>query len=242
MMSLDERQIKILKAIVEEYIATATPVGSVTLEKKYDLGVSPATIRNEMVRLTDNGFLKKAHFSSGRIPTSMALKFYVNNLMKEQQLSLAEEVAVKEKIWDYRHELDKLLREMTRELAARTKELAVATTDEGDLFVAGMGNILDEPEFFDIDLTKALLSHLDEVDFWQNLVSRTMGDELTGLLLGSDLGDELFEPCGFVYRRFEAGPRRGAIGVVGPARINYGRIFPTIKYFGQLIDEILGSW
>jgi len=241
MIDLDERQIKILKAIVEEYIETAAPVGSMTLEKKYGLGVSPATIRNEMVRLTDNGFLKKAHFSSGRIPTSMALKFYVNNLMKEQQLSLAEEVAVKEKVWDYRHELDKLLREMTRELAVRTKELAVATTDEGDLFVAGMGNILDEPEFFDIDLTKALLSHLDEVDFWQSLISRGEGEACTGLLLGSDLGDELFEPCGFIYRRFEVGPR-GAIGVIGPARINYGRIFPTIKYFGQLIDEILGNW
>ncbi|MGI5826013.1 MAG: HrcA family transcriptional regulator [Patescibacteria group bacterium] len=242
MANLDERQTKILKAIVEEYINTALPVGSNTIEKKYNLGVSPATIRNEMVKLTEQGFLKKVHTSSGRVPSPTALKYYVNNLMKEQQLSLAEEVSVKEKVWDYRHEMDKLLREMTRELAARTKELAVATTDEGNLYAAGMSNILESPEFFDIDLTKALLAYLDEVDFWQNLINRSPEGETVGILLGSDLGSDLFEPCGFVYRKFEVGPRKGVIGVVGPARLNYGRVYPTIKYFGQLIDEILENW
>ena len=242
MANLDERQTRILKAVVEEYINTALPVGSNTIEKKYSLGVSPATIRNEMVKLTEQGFLKKVHTSSGRVPSPMALKYYVNNLMKEQQLSLAEEVSVKEKVWDYRHQIDKLLREMTRELAVRTKELAVATTDEGNLYASGMSHILESPEFFDIDLTKALLSYLDETVFWQNLIDRSPEDETVGILLGSDLGSDLFEPCGFVYRRFEVGPRKGVIGVVGPARLNYGRVFPTIKYFGQLIDEILENW
>lgn len=240
MVSLNDRQTKILKSIVEEYIETALPVGSETIEKKYNLGVSPATIRNEMVRLTEGGFLKKAHTSSGRLPTPMALKYYVSNLMKEQQMSLTEEVSVKEKVWDYRHELDKLLREMTRELAQRTKELAVATTDEGDIYTAGMANILDAPEFFDIDLTKALLSHLDEGEFWHGLLEQQSLDNPVGILLGSDLGDELFEPCGFVYCRFLAGQRKGVIGIIGPARLNFRRVFPTIRYFGGLIDEIFG--
>lgn len=242
MTGLDERQTKILKSIVDEYISTALPVGSEKIEKKYSLGISPATIRNEMVKLTKEGFLRKVHSSSGRVPTPMALKYYVSNLMKEQELSLAEEVSVKEKVWDYRHELDKLLREMTKELALRTKELAVATTNEGDIYTSGMANILDAPEFFDIDLTKALLAHLDEGEFWRTLLDRSVEDDLIGVLLGSDLGDELFEPCGFVYRRFEAGPRKGVIGVVGPARLNFSRVFPTIRYFGELIDEMLRGW
>lgn len=241
-MTLSERQTKILKAIIEEYIITALPVGSETIEKKFNLGVSPATIRNEMVKLTDEGFLKKAHSSSGRLPTPMALKYYVSNLMKEQQLSLTEEVSVKEKVWDYRHELDKLLREMTRELAIRTKELAVATTNDGDIFTSGMANILDAPEFFDIDLTKALLTHLDEVAFWRELLDRPALDSSIGFLIGSDLGDELFEPCGFIYRRFQAGPTKGVIGIVGPSRLNFSKIFPTIRYFGELIDEIFRGW
>ena len=242
MVNLDSRQTKILKSIIEEYIETALPVGSGTVEKKYDLGVSPATIRNEMVKLTKNGFLKKVHSSSGRVPTPMALKYYVSNLMKEQSLSLSEEVAVKERVWDYRNELDKLLKEMTRELAIRTKKMAVATTDKGDVYSSGIANILDSPEFFDIDLTRALLAHLDEVDYWQKLIGRLADNEQVGFLMGSDLGEELFEPCGFIYRRFVAGPRTGVIGVLGPARLNYNKVFPTIKYFGQLIDEMFKNW
>jgi len=242
MATLTDRQARILKSIIEEYIDTAVPVGSEKIEKKYSVGVSPATIRNEMVKLTEQGFLKKAHSSSGRIPTSTGLKYYVANLMKEQQMPLADEVAVKEKVWDYRHEPGKLLREMTRELAQRTKELAVATTDEGDIYTSGMAHILDAPEFFDIDLTKALLSCLDEAGFWRELLERSGEEGPIGILLGSDLREQLFEPCGFVYHRFEAGPRKGVIGVVGPARLEFDRLFPTIKYFGQLIDEIFRGW
>lgn len=242
MTNLNERQTRILKCIVDEYIETALPVGSNMIEKKYSLGVSPATIRNEMVKLTEEGYLKKFHSSSGRVPTPTALKYYVRNLMKEQELSLAEEVAVKEKVWDYRHEMDKLLREMTHELAFRTRQLALTTTSEGDFYTAGMANILEAPEFFDIDLTKALLSYLDEVDFWQGLISRTPAEEEIGILFGSDLGSEIFEPCSFVYHCFEAGSKKGAIGVVGPARVKFGRVFPTVRYFGELLDEIFGNW
>jgi len=95
---LTQRQIQILKAIIEEYITTAEPVGSETLEKKYNLGVSPATIRNEMVRLTEMKLLNQPHTSSGRSPTPESLRYYVEHLMKPKELSVADEVAVKEKI------------------------------------------------------------------------------------------------------------------------------------------------
>lgn len=241
MSNLTERQVKILKSIIEEYIETALPVGSETLEKKYNLGISPATIRNEMVGLVDAGFLKKVHSSSGRMPTPMALKYYVANIMKEQELPLSEEVAVKEKIWDYRNEVEKLLQEVTRELSLRTKKLAITTTDKGDIYSFGMANILDSPEFYDIDLTRALLVHLDEVEFWRKLLEQP-DEESLGFLLGSDLGGDLFEPCGFVYRRFEIGPRKGLMGVIGPARQKFDRVFPTVRYFGELMDEIFRNW
>ena len=94
-VTLTPRQIQILKAIIEEYIATALPVGSETLDKKYNLGVSPATIRNEMVRLTDMKMLQQPHTSAGRSPTPEALKYYVDELMKPHDISVTEEVAVK---------------------------------------------------------------------------------------------------------------------------------------------------
>jgi len=99
MADLTERQIAILKALIDEYIEAAQPISSDTLERKYNLNVSPATIRNEMVQLSKEGYLKKTHASSGRAPTSMGLKFYVRNLLKPKEISVADEVAVKEKIW-----------------------------------------------------------------------------------------------------------------------------------------------
>ncbi|MBI1872194.1 hypothetical protein HYS10_02115, partial [Candidatus Collierbacteria bacterium] len=129
-MDLSARQTAIIKAVVEEYTATAEPVGSVTLENKYRLGVSPATLRNEMATLEEKGFLTQTHSSAGRLPTSTAIKFYVNEIMKERDLSVAEQVAVKEKVWDYRSDPDSLLREAVRVLAERTKSLTVATLDK----------------------------------------------------------------------------------------------------------------
>src|SRR3990172_11352590 len=97
-MDLSERQKNLLRAIIEKYIETAEPVGSETIEKESSLGVSPATIRNEMVRLTALNYLKQPHTSAGRIPTSMGMKFYVDQLMEEKSLSLRDEVAIKEEL------------------------------------------------------------------------------------------------------------------------------------------------
>ncbi|WP_326908264.1 heat-inducible transcriptional repressor HrcA [Sedimentibacter sp. MB31-C6] len=81
-MSLDKRKVKILKAIISSYIDNAEAVGSRTISKKYELGVSPATIRNEMSDLEEMGFLMQPHTSSGRIPTDKAYRYYVDDLWK----------------------------------------------------------------------------------------------------------------------------------------------------------------
>src|SRR5258706_4787285 len=116
MHELTQRQVQILKSLIEEYIETAEPVGSETLEKKHNLSASPATIRNEMVRLTDLGYLKKPHVSAGRVPTPTGMKFYVNQLMKEKELSTAEEDSLQEKAWDLRERERDFLKEITRAL------------------------------------------------------------------------------------------------------------------------------
>src|SRR4030043_1680526 len=129
MAELTERQTKILKAVIEEYIENGEAVGSEVLEKKYELGVSPATVRNEMAKLIEAGFLKQPHTSAGRIPTKEAFRFYVDRLMEEKKLSVVDEVAAREKVWDSRFDFDKLMHEATKGLAAKTKTLAVTATD-----------------------------------------------------------------------------------------------------------------
>ena len=243
MHDLTQRQIEILKSLIEEYINTAEAVGSETLEKKHNLSASPATIRNEMVKLTQLGYLKKPHVSAGRVPTPQGMKFYVKQLMKEKELSVAEEVGVKEKVWDLRENEQKFLKELTRSLAERTKALAIATTDQGDFFCSGYANLLDLPEFFDIDVTKNLFSMIDEVEYLQGLFSGSMGDEDTQVLIGEELGPRLTGPYGFVYTRYHT-PKRltGEIGVIGPSRLDYTYIVPTVRYFGHLIEQIAKGW
>ena len=78
---LDDRKLKILYAIIDSYISTSEPIGSRTISKQYDMGVSSATVRNEMSDLEELGFLNKAYSSSGRIPSDKAYRHYVNYLL-----------------------------------------------------------------------------------------------------------------------------------------------------------------
>ncbi|KKU81791.1 hypothetical protein A2973_00455 [Candidatus Gottesmanbacteria bacterium RIFCSPLOWO2_01_FULL_49_10] len=237
---LTQRQIQILKAIIDEYIATAAPVGSETLDKKYNLGVSPATIRNEMVRLTELGMLLQHHTSAGRTPTPTSLRYYVEQLMKTKDMSVAEEVSVKERVWDYRQEVDKLLREATRALAEKTKTLAISATNDGDLYYAGAANILQMPEFYDYELTRELLETLDEFGYWWKILQNH--EDAFAILMGDDLDKQMLGQCGFIYTKFTTPHLSGAIGVIGPTRLNYPNIIPVVRYMGGLIDEFASNW
>lgn len=243
MNELTQRQIEILKSLVEEFIETGQPVGSETLEKKHNLEASPATIRNEMVRLTNLGYLKKPHTSSGRIPSSTGLKFYIKQLMKEKELSVTEEVGVKEKVWDLRDKEQRFLREITKSLADKTKTLAISTTNEGDIFCAGYANLLDMPEFYDIDITKSLFSVLDEFEYFNNIFTTNLEEGDIHILIGEELGPRLQGPYGFVFTTYKTpGSITGKIGVLGPSRLNYNYIVPTVRYYGNLIEEIAQGW
>ena len=87
-MDLNDRKRKILQAIIDEYIGTAEPVGSRSISKKENLGLSSATIRNEMADLEEMGYLIQPHTSAGRIPSDEGYRFYVNSLMRKYKICL----------------------------------------------------------------------------------------------------------------------------------------------------------
>lgn len=237
---LTARQTQILKSLVDEYIETAEPVGSETLDKKYNLGVSSATIRNEMAALTDMGFLRQPHTSAGRIPSPKAMKFYVDQLMEEKQMSLAEEVKAKEEVWDARRDIEELLDEATHALAERTKALAVACVHEGDrIWHSGYANVFLNPEFTDLEATASLFSFIEEAQRMQELFfERMSGTSPVEIVFGEELGWPGFSPIGVVGTRFSAAGREGALGVIGPTRLPYPKIIPVLRYFRSLIQEV----
>ncbi|OGD86052.1 hypothetical protein A3B51_00095 [Candidatus Curtissbacteria bacterium RIFCSPLOWO2_01_FULL_41_18] len=237
-MDLTERQKNLLRSIIEKYIETAEPIGSETIEKESSLGVSPATIRNEMVRLTALGYLKQPHTSAGRVPTSTGMKFYVDQLMEEKALSLKDEVAIKEELTEGNEPFTKLLRHTTRVLADQTRSLAIATDEEGDIYSAGMANILDMPEFYDIDITKTVLSMIEKFEMLQQIIGQMRAEDQLRILFGDELGIPYLEPCGFVVIRYQVPNHQGILGVIGPSRLNYQIVIPTIRYFSQLLSQI----
>ncbi|OGK62155.1 hypothetical protein A2334_04860 [Candidatus Roizmanbacteria bacterium RIFOXYB2_FULL_38_10] len=241
MDDITQRQTEILKAIIKEFSESGEPVGSEILEKKYKLGISPATIRNEMVSLAKNGYIKKAHFSSGRVPSAKGFRFYINKLMKEKELSTADEVAYKNSIWDDRNERHKLLSQATKVLAHRTGLVSVAATNSGDMYYSGLTNLLNIHEFINRDLEQYLFERLEEIQYWERILQRL--DKFEGdvyyMLGDDDLGDPMYEACASVFGEFQGEKVKGIIGVVGPKRMNYDTVSPQIKFFSSLLQEII---
>ena len=119
--TLDDRKRRILKVITDDYIASAEPVGSRTIARKYNLGLSPATIRNEMADLEEEGYLQQPHTSSGRIPSDLGYRYYVDALMERRHLRTEEMEAIKRKLAEREHVLDSLIHHVAHILAQITR-------------------------------------------------------------------------------------------------------------------------
>jgi len=121
-MSIDDRKIKILQAIINDYIRSGDPVGSRTIAKNYNLGIGSATIRNEMADLEDMGYLEQPHASAGRIPSSKGYRLYVDKLMDNQRITVEEDLKIKQYIIDSAMlEVDKVVRQTSALLSELTK-------------------------------------------------------------------------------------------------------------------------
>lgn len=239
---LTARQTQILKALIDEYIETAEPVGSEALDKKYALSVSPATIRNEMVSLTALGYLRQPHTSAGRIPTPSAMKFYIDQLMEEKQMSLVDEVKTKEEVWDARDDVDELMKETAQALSLRTKLLSIAALKEANeekFWPAGHSYIFQNPEFADVEVCEGLFSTLEQVEKMNELFFEiSQPTSPLDVLFGEEIGWPELLPVGIVATHFKVKGKQGALGVIGPIRLSYQTVIPTLRYFKNLLEEV----
>ena len=119
-MQMDERKRKILRAIVQDYIATAEPIGSRTIARKFDLGVSPATIRNEMADLEDLGLIEQPHTSSGRVPSDAGYRYFVDCLMDPQTVSDEQKEIIERESSKRIHEIQEVISHTSRLLSELT--------------------------------------------------------------------------------------------------------------------------
>lgn len=131
-MELDPRKQRILKAIVQDYVATGEPVGSHILVERYSLGVKSATVRNEMAEMSERGFLRQPHTSAGRVPSDLGYRFYVNRLMPLPVIQNDEAERMRGAVASAASELESVIRRTCQLLTAMTRLPAVATAPDKD--------------------------------------------------------------------------------------------------------------
>ena len=127
-MEMTERKLKILHAIINDYVKSAEPVGSRALSRKFELGISPATIRNEMSDLEEMGYLTHPHTSAGRVPSDKAYRLYVNQMMERQELTLDEKREISRELQANIREFDRTIEHAAKILSKITNLTSFAVT------------------------------------------------------------------------------------------------------------------
>jgi transcriptional regulator of heat shock response len=239
---LTERQVQLLNAIIREYIDTANAVGSELVVQKYKIKCSAATVRNEMARLLDEGFLEMLHTSSGRVPTSLAYRYFLNDLMEEEELSVLQEVAMKQRLWASRFHFEKLIRNAAISLSDVTKEAAVITSNDGFIVHAGLVNLLDDPAYWKIDSAKAALYLIDNYELLEQQFEKAQGGGEVRYIIGSEFNNNNLMESSLVFAPYSVGNKSGHVAIMGPARMRYSNIVPALKYTKNLLEELGESW
>lgn len=148
---LNEREKLILRSIIQQFVLTATPVGSRFITKKYNIGLSPASVRNIMSDLEDSGFINHPHTSAGRIPTDKGYRFYVDSLMEKPRLKSSEIGIINKGFTESTSEADELLKVTSSLLSRITKQLACVTYPRLDT------GILEKIQIIEISSTRLLV-------------------------------------------------------------------------------------
>ena len=235
-MDITDRQKSILCQIIEEYAETASPVGSVMLAKLFD--VSPATIRAEMARLETLGLIAQPHTSAGRVPTDAGYRFYVNNLETEdEQLpALQKGTHVLEVRVSAQSRADAAIRGAVDALVELTGNLGLATID-GQLYLAGISRLFNQPEFVDSSRVQAVAKLLDNLEPW--LREAAPGEPLN-IFIGHENPIGRNSGVSLVVSKFRSPySDRSYIGVLGPTRQNYSKVMALVRHAGNMLEEIL---
>jgi transcriptional regulator of heat shock response len=242
---MSSRRLEILRAIVDEYVATQEPVGSKSIADRHGLGISPATIRNEMAVLEDEGFITQPHTSAGRIPTDLGYRLFVDKLATVKPLSSAERRAI-ESFLEGSSDLDELLKKSAKLLADITKQVAVVTyptlgelQSRDKMAISGTAHLARSGD--DLGLTLSpILEALEE----QVVLLRLLNEvhPTVHVRIGSEQSETNLQTTSLVTVGYGLDSAQlGAVGVLGPTRMDYAGSIAAVdavaRYVGRFINE-----
>jgi len=238
-MELTERKLKILQAIITDFIKNAEPVGSRTLSKLIEMDISPATIRNEMSDLEEMGYLYHPHTSSGRVPSDKAYRLYVNSLMDKYELAVYEKQRISRELRSHMTALESTVLHASELLSEITNLTSFATMEDMQdmsLFLRGMTRIFAHPEYNTIERARSFLEMVDDREaLASELKAREEG--LT-IRIGEENSERIMPGTSIITATYRVDGRKiGQLGVIGPTRMRYSEITGVIDYMSKNLDK-----
>lgn len=235
-----DRRRSILNAIIREFIETAEPVGSHAIVVGYHFSVSPATIRNEMVNLEEEGLLYQPHTSAGRVPTDTGYRLYVDELADFEEAEKQAEKALQKVLHEYAiQKAREKIYDAVRILAHATGNASFATLpDNRRTFYLGLSNVLRQPEFTrDPMRASQVVEVLEDTDhFIQTLRQLNIGEN-TKIFIGKENILQQIQSCAIVVSPYRIGNFEGFFGLLGPTRMKYPFNYAMVKKVKELVEN-----
>ena len=246
---LAPRRREVLHAVIREHIASALPVSSAELVRRYRMGVSPATIRAELAALEELGLLTHPHTSAGRVPTDLGYRYVIEALMPHPDLREDERVTLSHQFRQARPDTSEWLRLAASTLARLTREAAIATYDRAlepsevtwsrQIHYDGIDLILTQPEFQAGERVRSVVSLLQDRQLLAQVLPGSLGEGDVAVSIGSEHALEHLRPLSLVIGRYGTSETVGYIGVVGPTRMDYHRTIGAVRYVGALMSDLV---
>lgn len=230
---LDTRKELILKLVVEDFIRCAQPVGSKQLGERHTLGVSPATVRGDMATLEAEGYLRAPHTSAGRVPTEKAYVYYLQRLRDKKVKHPSE--GLKEVSRDAT-DTQGTLKSIAKKLVEMSGETALIAVDPSWSFCAGVSNLLQKPDFQNLEALQSISMLIDQFDEVIHQMYASLPDE-PQVFIGSH--NPFGEQMTTIIVRYRLGEgSEGLLGLIGPLRMDYSKNLALVEWAKDMIDEI----
>lgn len=224
-----ERKKFILATIIKEYVKTAQPVSSGSLVEKYQLDISPATVRNEMMELEEDGFIYQPHTSAGRVPTAEAYELFLADWLRGDNRAALKGAEIK--ILEEVFKLEEAAYKQTAKAIAELSQTAVFWAfHKNDLYYTGLANLFAQPEFKQLEIIHDMSGIIDRLE---EIIDDKFEDFPDGLqtLIGprNPFGNFLSA----ILVKYRDQQQSGLFGILGPVRMDYGRNIALAEFIKQ---------
>ena len=233
---ITERQESILEKVIQEYVGSVHPISSQFLEKKYNFGVCPATIRNEMQKLTESGFLHQPHTSAGRVPTDKGYRFFVNNLLKEGISEFEDIFEIEDILEEERRDFLRFATHLSKFLAMTSSNLATIHLFEKDFFFKeGWEEVLKEPEFEEKTFIIGFAELLQ--NFENDIKNLNINSEIK-VYIGKENPFTKSKDFSIISSRCRFPDKEeGIVSLLGPKRMSYEKNISLINSIVKMLEE-----